>query len=74
MTTSQPALISEVRVTSTSLYMTLKDGRVLGRSLVQVPFLLVATAAQRENWQLINHGESVRWPELNQEVSADQLF
>lgn len=48
----------------------LDDGRSLTVPIEWFPRLVRATAAQRQNWRLIGHGEGLHWPEVDEDISV----
>ncbi len=62
-----------VAVTSDDLTAELSDGRKISVPLSWYPRLLHATREERDNWRLIGRGEGVHWPDLDEDVSAENL-
>ena len=62
-----------VDVTEEALIFALSDGRTITIPLSWYPRLAHATAAERENWQLIGKGEGVHWPDVDEDISVDSL-
>ena len=52
----------------------LTDGRSLTVPLEWFPRLRDATAAQRQNHELIGHGIAIHWPEIDEDISVPRLF
>ncbi len=67
--------ILNVTLTATMVNLHLSDHSVRGWVLVDptVSFLFAATVAERNNWQLIEKGAVVTWPELGRSLSAEDL-
>jgi len=42
--------------------------------LVWYPRLLQATAAQRQNWELLGDGEGIHWPDVDEDLSAKGFY
>lgn len=63
-----------VKVTEDSLVVDLADGRTLTAPLAWYPRLLHATPAERSNWRLIGNGEGVHWPDLDEDISVENLL
>ncbi len=82
MPTSAASSIDELAATGVqfegeTLLVTLDDGQRLSLSLAQVPWLrwlLNATPAQRENWELEPQGFAVYWPDLDDGVEVRHLL
>jgi hypothetical protein len=66
--------IKDVRVTDDELVVALADGRTLSVPLVWYPRLLNASAKQRSDWELIGDGEGIRWPRIDEDLSAAGLL
>lgn len=65
--------VQDVLVTEDSLSVTLADGRSIAVPLAWYPRLLHGTADERNNWRLIGDGQGIHWPELDEDVSAENL-
>jgi hypothetical protein len=78
MTTSPinhwPAYAVAVQVTVDTLTVDLADGRSISAPLAWYPRLGHGTAAERANWRLIGRGEGVHWPDLDEDISVDNLL
>jgi len=68
----EPA-IETVAVTDEDLSVELTDGRTISVPLAWYPRLLHGTAAERNNWRLIADGEGIHWPNLDEDISAENL-
>lgn len=64
----------DVRVSDDELEVWLTDGRRISVPLVWYPRLLQATAAQRQNWQLLGDGEGIHWPDVDEDLSVEGLL
>lgn len=62
-----------VAVTEDTLTVDLDDGRTISVPLGWYPRLLHGTPAERKNWRLIGKGEGIHWPELDEDISVEQL-
>lgn len=69
-----PVYAVAVQVTDDTLTVDLADGRSLSAPLAWYPRLGHGTAAERANWRLIGRGEGVHWPDLNEDISVDNLL
>jgi len=65
--------VRSVTVTDDDLIADLTDGRTISVPLAWFPRLLHGTPAERNNWRLIGHGEGVHWPDLDEDISAENL-
>ncbi len=68
------ALAQQVRLNDDSLTVDLSDGRTISVPLAWYPRLAHGTPSQRANWRLIANGEGVHWPELDEDVSVQNLL
>jgi hypothetical protein len=77
MTTSPsehwPALAGSVQVTADRLTVDLADGRSITVPLAWYPRLAHSTPAERANWRLIGRGEGIHRPDLDDDISVDNL-
>jgi len=63
-----------VAVTEDSLTVDLTDGRTVVIPIGWFPRLLNGTPDERSNWQLIGNGEGIHWPDLDEDISVDNLL
>jgi len=68
------SLIESVSFTEDSLIADLSDGRTITLPLAWYPRLTHATATERESWRLIGRGEGIHWPELDEDVSIENII
>ncbi len=68
------ALATSVKVTDDDLILDLSDGRTLSVPLAWYPRLLNGTLQERLNWRLIGGGEGVHWPDLDEDVSVENVL
>ena len=66
--------IQHVRVTDDTLIADLSDGRTISVPLAWYPRLLHSTAEERRNWRLIGKGEGIHWPDLDEDISVENLL
>jgi hypothetical protein len=50
------------------------DGRTISVPLAWYPRLVHGTPEERNKWQLIGGGEGIHWPDLNEDISAENLI
>lgn len=67
-------LATKVTVTQDTLTAEISDGRTISAPLAWYPRLLDATPDELENFQLIGNGEGIHWPDLDEDVSVDNLL
>jgi len=73
-TVSAPvARIKSVSITDESLAVNLLDGRTITVPLSWYPRLSHGKLDERNNWQLIGTGEGIHWPDLDEDISVDNI-
>ncbi|MEO8510043.1 MAG: DUF2442 domain-containing protein [Chloroflexota bacterium] len=63
----RPAIAANVRVTDLRLAVELTDGREISVPLTMFRELAEATPAQRANWEIVDLGTAVYWPDIDEE-------
>ena len=63
-----------VKVTSQEIVVDLADGRTVVAPIAWYPRLLNGTSQERSHWRLIAGGEGVHWPDLDEDISVDNLL
>jgi hypothetical protein len=66
-------IAEQVRFTKESLQVELADGRSISVPLSWYPRLAHATPKERAKWRLIGEGEGIHWPELDEDISVENL-
>src|SRR5947209_724317 len=66
---AQNVLISEDTLT-----VELADGRSISVPLAWYPRLLHGTAQERSRWRLIGTGQGIHWPDLDEDISVENLL
>ena len=61
-------------VTDETLTAELSDGRRVSVPLAWYPRLLEGSAAERANWRLIGTGVGIHWPDLDEDISVENLL
>ncbi|MSQ20101.1 MAG: DUF2442 domain-containing protein [Betaproteobacteria bacterium] len=64
----------DVSVSVDTLRVDLRDGRTISVPLSWYPRLLHATAAERKRWRLIDRGQGIHWPDLDEDISVEGLL
>jgi hypothetical protein len=62
-----------VTVSEDALTADLSDGRTISVPLAWYPRLLHGTFEERRNWRLIGTGEGIHWPDLDEDISIENL-
>lgn len=63
-----------VQVTDDALIVDLSDGRTVSVPLAWFPRLLHGTPDERSKWRLIGNGEGIHWPDLDEDISVENLI
>jgi hypothetical protein len=63
-----------ITVTDDTLAADLNDGRTISVPLAWYPRLLHGTQEERNNWRLIGGGEGIHWPDLDEDISVQNLL
>ncbi|HED03442.1 MAG TPA: DUF2442 domain-containing protein [Candidatus Fraserbacteria bacterium] len=69
----QAASVQHVTVTEDTLTVELTDGRMISVPLTWYPRLLQGSQEERNNWRLIGKGEGIHWPDLDEDISVENL-
>jgi hypothetical protein len=68
------AQIKSISVSEDTLTADLSDGRSISVPLNWYPRLLHGTHEERSLWQLIGKGEGIHWPDLDEDISVENLI
>jgi hypothetical protein len=63
-----------VQVTDEALIVDLSDGRTVSVPLAWFPRLMHGTPEERHKWRLIGNGEGIHWPDLDEDISVENLI
>jgi hypothetical protein len=63
-----------VQVTDEALIVDLSDGRTVSVPLAWFPRLLHGTPEERNHWRPIGEGEGIHWPDLDEDISVENLI
>jgi hypothetical protein len=61
-------------VTEDTLSVDLSDGRSISAPLAWYPRLLHGSQDERNQWRLIGRGAGIHWPELDEDISVENLL
>lgn len=67
-------LVKSVLIDAEMLTVVLDDGRVVSVPLSWYPRRYHRTPEERANFRLIGGGEGIRWPDLDEDISAEDLL
>jgi len=70
----QIASAQNVAVTEDILSVGLSDGRTVSVPLAWYPRLSHATPVEKNNWRLIGKGAGIHWPDLDEDISVENLL
>lgn len=73
-TLANNAAAVDVRVSDEALRVVLSDGRELIVPISWFPRLSHAVPEDRQIWELIGQGHGIHWPELDEDISVDNLL
>ncbi len=68
------ARVQHVEVSDDALTIGLDDGRTISLPLGWYPRLQRATAEERGHWRLIADGVGIHWPDLDEDISVENLL
>ena len=63
-----------VRLTEDSLVVDLADGRTVSVPLAWYPRLLHGSPLERANHRFIGEGEGIHWPDLDEDISVENIL
>lgn len=66
--------VRDVHLDADTLTVALMDGRTIAVPLAWFPRLLDATPAQRANWEAAGAGYGIHWPDLDEDLSTEDLL
>lgn len=66
--------VQNVIVGEDVLEVDLSDGRSISAPLAWYPRLLNSTLSERSNWRLVGGGEGIHWPDLDEDISVENLL
>ena len=64
----------KVVVTDDTLAVDVIDGRTISVPLAWYPRLLHGTPQERSNWRFVGDREGIHWPDLDEDISVDNLL
>jgi hypothetical protein len=70
----QEVRIKNIEVTADTITAYLVDGRVISVPLAWSWRLSEATPEQRANYEIIGDGQGIRWPEIDEDISAEGML
>jgi hypothetical protein len=70
----QAVKAQDIRVANEKLIVELSDGRSISVPLEWYPRLAHGTPKERSHWRLIGKGLGIHWPELDEDISVENLL
>ncbi len=64
----------DIAFENSKMIVFLEDGRELSIPLEWFPRLRKATSEQLSKWRLIGKGEGIHWPEIDEDISVENLL
>lgn len=74
LTISKSNKAIDIQFSSAKMTIILEDGREISYPLEWFPSLRNATAKQLKDWRFIGNGEGIHWPELDEDLSVEELL
>jgi len=65
---------TRAQVSDAVLSVDLSDGRTISVPVAWYPRLSHGTADERSHWRLIGDGRGIHWPDLDEDISVDNLL
>lgn len=70
---AQQVVVTTLVVSDEILTADLSDGRTISVPLSWYPRLCHGTEKEREDWRLIGNGRGIHWPQLDEDISVENL-
>jgi hypothetical protein len=70
---TQHACATALAITDDLLTVELSDGRTISAPLSWYPRLCHGSAEERADWRLIGAGRGIHWPQLDEDISVENL-
>ena len=65
---------TNARINDDTLSVDLSDGRTISVPVAWYPRLSHGTSEEREHWRLIGSGRGIHWPDLDEDISVENLL
>ena len=65
---------THANVSDDVLAVNLSDGRMISVPIEWYPRLSHGTSVERSHWRLIGHGRGIHWPDLDEDISVENLL
>ena len=74
LTANKSKCAIDISFSEDKLIVFLEDGREIAVPLEWFPRLLSADVKQLNNWRFIGKGEGIHWPEIDEDISVENLL
>ena len=71
---AEPIAASTITITDDTLSVDLTDGRTISVPLAWYPRLQHGSTVERNNWRFIGDKEGIHWPDLDEDISVENLL
>ena len=71
---TQVPTATRAQVSDDSLSVDLSDGRTISVPVAWYPRLSHGTSEERDHWRLIGNGRGIHWPDLDEDISVENLL
>ncbi len=71
---TQVAAVANAQVNDDTLSVDLSDGRTISVPVAWYPRLSHGTSEERDHWRLIGNGRGIHWPDLDEDISVENLL
>ena len=65
---------TDANVSDDVLAVNLSDGRMISVPIAWYPRLAHGTSVERHHWRLIGNGRGIHWPDLDEDISVENLL
>jgi hypothetical protein len=65
---------TSAHVNDDTLSFDLSDGRTISVPVAWYPRLSHGTSEERDHWRLIGNGRGIHWPDLDEDISVENLL
>ena len=71
---TQVPTATRASVSDETLSVDLSDGRTISVPVAWYPRLSHGTSEERDHWRLIGNGRGIHWPDLDEDISVENLL
>ena len=71
---TQVPTATRARLSDDTLSVDLSDGRTISVPVAWYPRLSHGTSKERDHWRLIGSGHGIHWPDLDEDISVENLL